>query len=179
MSLGDQETPSITFTSDSLVVLFRLPRQPGLEILTASGNWVAVPVDPTPGTTKSLPILVNIGDLLCHWTNGLLKSTVHRVIFPKAGEGPEGGEERLSMAFFCRMYSFRSARRLPLFRKNPADGNAEPQDDAKLIPIPSRIVQERPPLADLTDGDNKVMTSRDHLNSRLAATYGIAKNASG
>lgn len=30
-----------------------------------------------------VPILVNIGDLLSYWTNGLLKSTVHRVVFPK------------------------------------------------------------------------------------------------
>lgn len=152
-------------------VLFRLPSQPGLEILTASGKWAPVPVDPEPGSSDSLPILVNIGDLLSYWTNGLLKSTVHRVIFPKPGEGPKGAEERLSIAFFCRKF--------PIRQGNRADTKPEPQDDAKLIAIPSQVVQERAGDEPMVSGDRKIMTSRDHLNSRLAATYGIAKDVSG
>src|SRR5689334_22560258 len=54
-------------------LLIQLPGQPGLEILTREHSWVPVPV--IPGA-----ILVNIGDLLSYWSNGLLKSTVHRVI---------------------------------------------------------------------------------------------------
>lgn len=55
----------------SLTLLFQLPGQPGLEILTPQGDWASVPVDPRPeresgiaGEKMSLPILVNIGDLL-------------------------------------------------------------------------------------------------------------------
>lgn len=77
----------------SITLLFQRPGQPGLEILTAEEEWAPVPVYP-PSTEEDLspPILVNIGDLFSHWTNGLLKSTVHRVIFPK--EARRGGEDR-------------------------------------------------------------------------------------
>lgn len=77
----------------SVTLLFQRPSQPGLEILASTDEWQPVPVTP-PGTEEdsSPPILVNIGDLLSHWTNGLLKSTVHRVIFPK--DARRGGEDR-------------------------------------------------------------------------------------
>lgn len=53
-----------------------------------------------PPGTELPPILVNVGDLLSYWTGGLLRSTVHRVVFPEDGAG--GGEgERYSMAYFC------------------------------------------------------------------------------
>ncbi|KAK0752192.1 hypothetical protein B0T18DRAFT_404321 [Schizothecium vesticola] len=95
----------------SLTLLFRLPppNQPdtagagagdGLEILTPSGTWEPVPVCPS-GTeaAEAPPILVNVGDLLSYWTGGLLRSTVHRVVFPEGREG--GGGERYSIAYFC------------------------------------------------------------------------------
>jgi hypothetical protein len=130
----------------SITLLFQRPGQPGLEILTPSNEWSPVPVHP-PGTDpKSLPpILVNIGDLLSHWTNGLLKSTVHRVIFPK--DSRRGGEDRYSIAYFCH-----------------------PVNDAKLIPVPSPMVTS----AGTSNGSGagKVLTAEEHLNSRLAATYG-------
>lgn len=83
-------------------MLFRLPsRDPtqpdGLEILTPTGTWEPVPVCPS-GSTEVPPILVNVGDLLSYWTGGLLRSTVHRVVFPEEGAG---GGERYSMAYFC------------------------------------------------------------------------------
>lgn len=81
--------------------------QPGLEIKTPSGEWAPVPVNPLNDDT--LPILVNIGDLLQDWTGGLLKSTVHRVVFPHEKAG-----DRYSMAFFCH-----------------------PLDEALLEPVPS------------------------------------------
>lgn len=57
--------------------------QPGLEILTPSQSWSPVPFFPqgTEGD-KFAPILVNIGDLLNYWIDGLLRSTVHRMVFP-------------------------------------------------------------------------------------------------
>ncbi|EMC98120.1 hypothetical protein BAUCODRAFT_32120 [Baudoinia panamericana UAMH 10762] len=81
----------------SITLLFQQRGQPGLEILTPGGQWTSVPVDPHDGASmatinsddaRSLPILVNIGDLLQDWTSGLLKSTKHRVVFP-AGESSD------------------------------------------------------------------------------------------
>lgn len=68
----------------SITLLFQRASQPGLEILTPSCSWSPVSVYP-PGTENDSfpPILVNIGDLMHFWTNGLLKSTVHRVVFPE------------------------------------------------------------------------------------------------
>jgi isopenicillin N synthase-like dioxygenase len=60
---------------------------------------------------------MNIGDLLSYWTNGLLRSRVHRVVFPSSGNGD--GEEtgtgvvegegdvdgpRYSIAYFCHPF---------------------------------------------------------------------------
>ena len=136
----------------SITLLFRLPSQPGLEILTPEGEWATVPVDPEPGSnSKDLPILVNIGDLLSYWTNGLLKSTVHRVIFPKHDDGPSGEQDRYSIAYFCH-----------------------PEDAAELVEIPSNVVMARQGESNgVRNGAAKVLTARDHLNDRLAATYGI------
>lgn len=137
----------------SITLLFQQNGQPGLEIKTPTGEWEAVPVDPSSGTTdidaqetRSLPILVNIGDLLHDWTGGLLKSTVHRVIFP-----PGGGGDRYSLAYFCH-----------------------PLDDALLEPVPSKLVQkhvEKTGRSGVRNG--KVITAKDHLMERLSATYTV------
>jgi isopenicillin N synthase-like dioxygenase len=81
-------------TPGSLTLLFQRPSQPGLEIQTPDSVWAPAPVYP-PGTEDDgfPPILVNIGDLLSYWTDGLLKSTVHRVVFPDGG-----GNDRYSMS---------------------------------------------------------------------------------
>ncbi|KAK7540335.1 hypothetical protein IWX49DRAFT_507239 [Phyllosticta citricarpa] len=130
----------------SITLLFQQPNgQPGLEILPRTGTWTPVPVN--PANSNAPPILVNIGDLLSYWTDGLLKSTVHRVVFP-----PEldAGRDRYSMAFFCH-----------------------PVDDAKLVPVPSPIIKQR--VKEGEDGASEraqVLTAKDHLLERLAATYG-------
>ncbi|KAK3110124.1 hypothetical protein LTR53_015913 [Teratosphaeriaceae sp. CCFEE 6253] len=139
----------------SLTLLFQQLGQPGLEIKTPSGDWAAVPVDPHESSSEShaLPILVNIGDLLEDWTGGLLRSTVHRVIFspPTDGDG-DGGGDRYSMAYFC-----------------------QPLDEALLEPVPSRLVQEHICRTGGRSGarGGKVITARDHLMERLAATYTV------
>jgi isopenicillin N synthase-like dioxygenase len=46
---------------------------PGLEVLKPSGRWYIA--DHKPGA-----LIVNVGDFLMRWTNGLYKSTVHRVV---------------------------------------------------------------------------------------------------
>lgn len=157
----------------SITLLFRLPGQPGLELLTADDRgWVAVPVNPHPADLAEPPILVNIGDLLSFWTNGMLKSTVHRVAFSEGGAGTAGaagdgaggeGEERYSMAYFCH-----------------------PLDDVQLGAVPSKLIEDfadrgteelrtqRKRLGLDQDGDKEqVLTAKQHLDRRLKVTYGI------
>jgi len=49
-----------------------LPTAPGLEVMNGAGAWIDAP--PRPGC-----FVVNIGDTLEMWTNGLLTATSHRV----------------------------------------------------------------------------------------------------
>lgn len=138
----------------SITLLFRLPGQAGLQLRTDEG-WVDVPVNPDHTTLREPPILVNIGDLLSFWTNGMLKSTVHRVTF-------SGGEERHSMAYFCH-----------------------PLDDARLEAVPSKVIEQfgnkgepelrsqRKRLGLFEDRLNDVLTAKQHLDRRLKVTYGI------
>lgn len=138
----------------SLTLLFRLPGQAGLELQTANGNWTSVPV--APQGVVPPPILVNIGDLLCYWTNGLLKSTVHRVTF----SGGDEARERYSMAYFCH-----------------------PLDDARLESVESRVIGEfgdqgveelRSQRKRLGLGKEEgVITAKEHLERRLRVTYGL------
>lgn len=141
----------------SLTLLFRLPGQPGLEILTESGMWVPVPVDPSTNDAQQngshqaassnaerVPILVNIGDVLSYWTNGLLKSTKHRVVLPEGG-----GEDRYSMAYFY-----------------------QPDDDAELVEVPSPVVKQAANVFGVKRIPG-IKTSKDHLDMKLKATYGI------
>ncbi|KYK61520.1 hypothetical protein DCS_02662 [Drechmeria coniospora] len=142
----------------SITLLFRLKGQAGLEILKKDNSWAPVPVCP-PGTDKdpSPPILVNIGDLLSYWTNGLFRSTVHRVVFPTAGEKVAVGESnsgpRYSIAYFCH-----------------------PVGSARLEPVPSERVKNYIPVDDTPDvnpyAERKVMTADAHLLMRLKESYG-------
>ncbi|TID18713.1 Clavaminate synthase-like protein [Venturia nashicola] len=143
----------------TITLLFQRPGQPGLEILASrrgdeEEDWLSVPINPTD--EPNIPILVNVGDLLEYWTNGVLKSAVHRVVFPKDGIG----EDRYSMAYFCH-----------------------PIDEARLEAVPSKIVREAgggggKGVASLGGGKGvarlegeQVLTARQHLEARLAATY--------
>ncbi|KAK9858654.1 Oxoglutarate/iron-dependent dioxygenase [Penicillium brevicompactum] len=154
----------------SITLLFQRPGQPGLEIRTPEGTWAPVPI--VPGTSAEAagypfpPILVNIGDLLSYWTDGLLKSTVHRVVFPLAEQQSPNPQDRYTLVYFCH-----------------------PVDTTELIPVPSGVVAKHREghggivgkvgfgggAGSLVPGD-KPLTAHDHLMSRLEATYGFNKD---
>ena len=54
------------------------------------GEWIPVPLVPNS-------YVINAGDLIQHWTNGLWRSNLHRVVNPPPEEASSG---RLSMVFF-------------------------------------------------------------------------------
>lgn len=72
----------------NLITLLCEATAPGLEILTRDGQWL--PVKTTPGQ-----IVVDTGDMLQNLTNGLFRSTTHRVVNPQPSN-----QARLSMPFF-------------------------------------------------------------------------------
>ncbi len=58
----------------------------GLQVLNKQDNWIDAP--PVPGS-----FVMNVGDMLAHWSGGLFASTPHRVI-------NSSGRERYSQPFF-------------------------------------------------------------------------------
>ena len=67
----------------------------GLELLTRDGRWI--PVSPSPGE-----LVINIGDMLQRLTNGVLRSTSHRVVNPTPDRASHA---RYSMPFFLHFRS--------------------------------------------------------------------------
>lgn len=80
----------------------------GLEVENVSGQWLAAP--PIPKT-----FVINLGDLMARWTNGVYNSNMHRV------KNNLSGGDRYSLPFF---YS--------------------PWNDALIEPIPTCVTAEHP-----------------------------------
>ena len=72
----------------NLITLLCEATAEGLELLQRDGTWLSVP-------TLSGQIIVDAGDMLQHITNGLFKSTTHRVVNPNNDR-----DRRFSMPFF-------------------------------------------------------------------------------
>ena len=83
----------------------------GLEIRNRDNEWVAVP--PIAGT-----LVVNVGEVLKVWSDGVFSSTLHRVI-------NRSGRRRFSIPFF--MYPSYDALIQPLLR-NPDPANVAPEN---------------------------------------------------
>lgn len=90
----------------NLITLLCESTDDGLELLQRDGTWL--PIRAVPGQ-----IIVDSGDMLQQLTNGVLKSTTHRVINPTGDKS-----RRFSMPFFVH-----------------------PRKDVDLTPLPSCIAQ--------------------------------------
>ena len=98
----------------------------GLELKTKDGRWI--PVSPKPGE-----LVINIGDMLQRLTNGVLRSTSHRVVNPAPDRASHA---RYSMPFFLH---FR-----PDFMIEALPGTVPPGEQPKWRPISSHeYLQER------------------------------------
>jgi len=86
---------------------------PGLQVMNRSGDWIAVP--PIPNT-----FVINLGDMMPRWTNGLYLSTPHRVINVPGSN--QKSPDRYSIPFFF-----------------------EPDFDAMVECIPEYCSPENPP----------------------------------
>jgi isopenicillin N synthase-like dioxygenase len=86
--LDDNEFNICPHTDGSFMTLLATSDQPGLEILTQSGQWIKAPLIPDA-------FVVNSGDLLARWSNGRVLSTPHRV-------ANASGTHRYSIPFFLQ-----------------------------------------------------------------------------
>jgi isopenicillin N synthase-like dioxygenase len=75
----------------SLTILATEDRPGGLQVFNAEEQWVDVPIVPDC-------FIINIGDLLAHWTNDTWVSTLHRVVNPPLDAG--SAARRQSLVFF-------------------------------------------------------------------------------
>jgi isopenicillin N synthase-like dioxygenase len=103
----------------NLITLLCEPTADGLELLQRDGSWL--PISALPGQ-----IIVDSGDMLQHLTNGVLKSTTHRVVNPECDR-----QRRFSLPFFVH-----------------------PRSEVDLTPLPTCVARSgQPPFARLTAGE--------------------------
>jgi isopenicillin N synthase-like dioxygenase len=141
----------------SLTLLFRQPSdQGGLQVLLPDEEqggdcWVDVPC-------LEDAIVVNIGDALEFWTAGRLRSTVHRVVFPRCARE---NVARMSIPVFIQ--PDRNVMLAPLIRSEdqPKAGRARATEEAGFLEV---LRRKGYPSA-------KPVTSHEHLATRIRATY--------
>ena len=78
-------------TDWGMITLLLTDNNPGLQI-QVDDKWIDVP--PKSSKEEGSLFIVNLGDMLERWTNGMFRSTVHRVV-------TSGEKERYSVPFFC------------------------------------------------------------------------------
>ncbi|ODV84947.1 hypothetical protein CANARDRAFT_28682 [[Candida] arabinofermentans NRRL YB-2248] len=142
-----------------LTRLLQREGESGLQILSPlSKKWENVPFVAASKKYQDLgeaaPLILNIGDQLSYWTDGMLKSTVHRV---RLGEDMlRNGRSRYSIVFF-----------------------SHPSSDTELVPVPSKIVvggsnngRSKRGASYEVEKAGKPITSMEHLQRRISAAYG-------
>ncbi|OBA27049.1 Clavaminate synthase-like protein [Hanseniaspora valbyensis NRRL Y-1626] len=82
-----------------MAILFQQEGQEGLQLNLNEENdkdWVSIKYLHSDDPEKEgAPLVINFGDLLQFWTNGTIRSTVHRVVVPESRHA-----DRYSMVFF-------------------------------------------------------------------------------
>lgn len=138
----------------TVTLLFQKEEESGLQLYSPmTKKWESVPyIGPSAkyaAKGEAAPLIVNIADQLCYWTNGHLKSTIHRVRFPK--ELLDQGKDRYSIVLF-----------------------AHPGDETLLEPVPSKIIEKIKGrgASHYMEKHGKAQTAGDHLTNRLGSTYG-------
>ncbi|MDG2312583.1 MAG: 2-oxoglutarate and iron-dependent oxygenase domain-containing protein [Alphaproteobacteria bacterium] len=77
-SYGENNQFGLAAHSDhGFITFLPLSSEPGLEVKTQSGDWMAVP-------HLHNAMFINTGEFLSRWTNGRFIATPHRVVIPKA-----------------------------------------------------------------------------------------------
>ncbi|KAG0296099.1 hypothetical protein BGZ98_001109 [Dissophora globulifera] len=139
---GDPDSPLAgSHTDYGSITLLMQKDIAGLEVQASRVHkdvpWIAAPVIPNT-------ILVNIADHLQMWTNGLFKSTMHRVVY----NPQQLHSARYSIACFIHA-----------------------NDDTKLDPIPSPMITQemRAEAVEFEEGRN--MTAGEYLQWRLNRSY--------
>lgn len=74
----------------NLITVLPAANEPGLEVRSREGEWLAVPCDPGQ-------LVINVGDMLQEASRGYFPSTTHRVVNPR---GPAREQSRLSLPLF-------------------------------------------------------------------------------
>ncbi|KAF9925532.1 hypothetical protein FBU30_004696 [Linnemannia zychae] len=139
---GDPKSPLAGSHSDyGSITLLMQKEIAGLEVQASRVHkdvpWIAAPVIPDT-------ILVNIGDHLQMWTNGLLKSTKHRVMY----NPQQLTSSRYSIAGFIHA-----------------------NDTTRLDPIPSPLITQEMRADGVEFEEGRNMTAGEYLDWRLGLTY--------
>ncbi|KAK2734483.1 hypothetical protein FQN55_002653 [Onygenales sp. PD_40] len=142
---GDEEDIRAGGHTDygSITLLFRQPDDKGgLQVLLDDEHWIDIPC------IKDA-IVVNIADALEFWTSGRLRSTVHRVVFPRTASE---NAARLSIPFFV-----------------------QPDADVLMAPMSQEGANQdefNEVLKRKCYSSAKPLTAGEHLTQRSRATYG-------
>ncbi|RTZ64412.1 MAG: isopenicillin N synthase family oxygenase [Verrucomicrobia bacterium] len=84
----DSSTRSAAHQDINFITLLIQATGGGLELQTPDGDWIPIEAEPNQ-------LIVDSGDMMANLTNGLFRSTIHRVVNP-----PDLARRRLSMPFF-------------------------------------------------------------------------------
>ncbi|KAG0216501.1 hypothetical protein BGX28_000015 [Mortierella sp. GBA30] len=136
---GDPKTPLAgSHTDYGSITLLMQKDIAGLEVQASRTHkdvpWVAAPVIPNT-------ILINIGDHMQMWTNGLLKSTMHRVVYNPM----QLHHSRYSIACFIHA-----------------------NDSTKLDPIPTPLITQEMKVEAVEFEEARNLTAGEYLQWRLA-----------
>jgi len=116
----------------TVTLLFHYGSSEGLEIQRPDGTWLHAPS--LPGAA-----IVNTGDLLTRWTNGQLRSVLHRVVAPV---GPAAQQPRYSAVLFY-----------------------EPRNDAVISCLEPCQGPNRPALPPITAGEHLAARRKETVRS--------------